>query len=555
MIRNLLVSVGLLLMGTAAFGQVLVSYKTKSALISKAVSSLVENLSETGFSSSNLPIVVINTDNGAVIIDDPKITAHMGIIDNGPGNRNTISDAYTNYNGTIGIELRGNSTQDFPKKPYNFETRDNIGANLDVSLLGLPKENDWVLSASYVDHTFIRNPLASHLSQLTGRWASHCLMVEVVLNGNYQGIYILMESIKRDKNRLNIAKLDPAEITSPDITGGYIWEVTGFENNMGYARNLKYPKYDEAAPAQRNYIIKYDNNFRSVMNSTTYKDETTGYSAWIDVPSFVDELIVQEATRNSDAYGWSSYFHKDMNQKINAGPVWDFDQSAGNSSYPDDGVAEGWMFKHQGTMNTPFFWKLLFDDPVFSYKVKLRWTELRKELYKTDNINIYIDSIANYLSEAQSREFAKWPVLGKYVWRETSGFQKRTTYKSEVEYLKGFLKKRFDWMDTELAKIQNPNPHTSIIQQFENGETLHVYPNPAADYLVFEISSKKPGKAIIQMYNYAGKLVQSSASLKLNNNITTYKFQFDPNLKQGFYLYKIVMDDRLLYAGKVIKRD
>ena len=551
MIRNLLVSAALVLMGTVAFSQILESGIKEPALISKAVSFPVENLSAAGFSSSNLPIVVITTDNGAVIIDDPKITAHMGIIDNGSGNRNNLTDAFTNYNGTIGIELRGNSTQGFPKKPYNFETRDNIGANLDASLLGLPKENDWVLSASYLDHTFIRNPLASYLSQLTGRWASHCRMVELVLNGNYQGIYILMESIKRDKNRVNIAKLDPAEISEPDITGGYIWEVTGFESNLGSARNLKYPKYNEAAPAQINYITKYDDDFRSVMNSSNYKDETTGYAAWIDVPSFVDELIVQEAIRNSDAYGWSGYFHKDMNQKINAGPVWDFDQSAGNSSYPDDGVVTGWMFKHAGTWNTPFFWKLLFDDPVFSYKVKLRWTELRNGPYKTDKINIFIDSVANYLSEAQSREFVKWPVLGANIWRETSGFQKRTTYKSEVDYLKGFLKKRFDWMDTELAKIQNPNPNTSIIQQFENSETLHVYPNPATDYLVFEISSKKSGKAIIQMYSYAGKLVQSSAPIELGPIITTYRFQFVPNLKQGFYLYKIIMDDRLLYAGKV----
>ena len=554
MIRNLLVSVGLLLMGTAAFSQVVAPGKTESALISNAVSSPVENFSGSGFSSSNLPILIINTSNGAVIIDDPKITARMGIIDNGPGIRNNITDAYTNYNGNIGIELRGNSTQGFPKKPYNFETRDNIGANLNVSLLGLPKENDWVLNASYLDHTFIRNPLALHLSKLAGRWASHCRMVEVVLNGDYQGIYILMESIKVDKNRLNIAKLDPAEITAPDITGGYIWEVTGFESNLGYARNLKYPKYDEAAPAQINYITKNDNDFRSVMNSATYKDETTGYAAWIDVPSFVDELIVQEATRNSDAYGFSGYFHKDMSQKIHAGPVWDFDQSAGNSSYPDDGVAEGWMFKHPWTSNTPFFWKLLFNDPVFSYKVRLRWTELRQGPYRTDKINIYIDSIANYLSEAQTREFAKWPVLGKNIWRETSGYQNRTTYKAEVDYLKNFLKKRFDWMDTELAKIQNPNPNTGIAQ-FENSEPLHVYPNPASDYLVFEISSKKSGKAIIQMYNYAGKLVQSSAPIELSTHITAYRFEFDPNLKEGFYLYKIVMDGRLLYAGKVVKKD
>ncbi len=93
------------------------------------------------------------------------------------------------------------------------------------------------------------------------------------------------------------------------------------------------------------------------MVSQNFKDETSGYHAWIDVESFVAELMVQEAMRNSDAYGWSGYFHKDLGSKINAGPVWDFDQSAGNSSYPDNGVVEGWLFSHSGTSNTPFFWK------------------------------------------------------------------------------------------------------------------------------------------------------------------------------------------------------
>ena len=150
-----------------------------------------------GYIPTNLPIFIIETDNKQ-IPDEPKITARLGIVYNGPGQTSSMFQTPNHYNGYIGIELRGNSTQHYPKKPYAIETRDSLGENLNVSLLGMPAENDWVLRASYFDHTFIRNPLACHMSRLTGRWASRCRLVELVLNGEYMGIYILMEKIKRD---------------------------------------------------------------------------------------------------------------------------------------------------------------------------------------------------------------------------------------------------------------------------------------------------------------------------------------------------------------------
>lgn len=115
-----------------------------------------KNFSQVTFTSSNLPIVVINT-NGQTISDEPKITADMGIIDNGPGIRNNITDTFNGYNGKIGIEIRGHSSQNFPKKQYGIELRDNAGNDIKVSLLGLPEESDWVLNASYTDKTFLRN--------------------------------------------------------------------------------------------------------------------------------------------------------------------------------------------------------------------------------------------------------------------------------------------------------------------------------------------------------------------------------------------------------------
>jgi len=503
------------------------------------------------FTSSNLPIFIIDTENNQKIPDEPKITANLGIIYNGSGIRNNISDPPDHYNGYIGIELRGNSTQHYPKKPYGIETRDAQGENLNVSLLGMPEENDWVLRASYFDHTFIRNPLADHMSRLTGRWASRCRLVELVLNGEYQGIYICMEKLKRDRNRLDIARLESYEISEPDISGGYIYEITGFEDNLGESRYLKYPKFYEAAPQQIAYIRQYDNNFRNVMRSGYYMDEVLGYNAWINVESFVDELLVQEAMRNSDAYGWSGYFHKDRNGKICAGPVWDFDQSAGNSSYPDDGIIDGWMFNHEHTNNTPFFWSKLWEDPVFKFKVRQRWGNLREDAFKTENLIAYIDSIAYLLSEAQQREFEKWPVLGEYIWRETTGYDQRDTYKKEVDYLKYFLIQRWIWMDTQLAQIPNPNPAAINMKQIL--DDILVYPNPAKDFLIFDINSRKTAVAFINIYNHLGILVHSTALFDLNQGTNSHSLKLDKLNQPGVYLYKVIINNELGCTGRFIK--
>lgn len=122
------------------------------------------------FTSSNLPLIVIHT-NGLTIRDDPKIIAHMGIIWNGPGNRNSLSDPMNNYNWNVGIEFRGSSSQGFPKKSYGFETKAIGGGNMNVSLLGMPEENDWILYAPYTDKAMIRNVLTFTLDASLGNYS------------------------------------------------------------------------------------------------------------------------------------------------------------------------------------------------------------------------------------------------------------------------------------------------------------------------------------------------------------------------------------------------
>jgi len=159
-----------------------------------------------GFTSSNLPIVVINT-NGATIPDDPKIPVGLNVYNKGAGQRNYLTDM-PEFEGRTGIETRGSSSQSFPKKSYGFESWDASGNSIDVSFLGMPAESDWILNANYTDKSFVRNVMAYQVWQNLGHYGTRYHFVELVLNGQYQGIYIFSEKIKRDKNRLEISKLN-----------------------------------------------------------------------------------------------------------------------------------------------------------------------------------------------------------------------------------------------------------------------------------------------------------------------------------------------------------
>ena len=158
------------------------------------------------FTDSNLPIVVITTDldsNGQslTILDDPKILASMKIIKHPDGSRNYLSDAsnsaYLNYNGRIGIEIRGSSSQSLPKKGYGLTTlkADNVSNN-NVSLLGMPSENDWILNGLAFDPSLIRDYLSYNLSRQIGEYATRTVYCELVINGEYRGLYLLQEKIK-----------------------------------------------------------------------------------------------------------------------------------------------------------------------------------------------------------------------------------------------------------------------------------------------------------------------------------------------------------------------
>ncbi len=248
--------------------------------------------------SSNLPIVVIKT-NGQTIVDEPKIMADMRIIYNGPGNRNHLTDSLNHYNGKIGIEFRGNTSQNSPKKPYGIETRNLDSTNRNVSLLGMPSENDWILFNTYDDETFMRDVLTHALARNAGRYSSRTAFVELFVSSNdsleyedYKGIYVLMEKIKQDKNRVDISELEYKDSTGNALTGGYIVKIDHHVGNPGPYWDSQYPnecgdfrtdfELDEPAdenihPAHLTYIQGYLHQFETALWGPAFTDPVQGY--------------------------------------------------------------------------------------------------------------------------------------------------------------------------------------------------------------------------------------------------------------------------------------
>lgn len=451
--------------------------------------------SQVNLTSSNLPIFVINT-YGKEIVDEPKITAHLGIIYNGEGIRNNVNDTYNHYNGNIQIEIRGSSSQTYPKKSYAVQTVDLAGNSLDTSLLGLPTENDWIFYGPYSDKTLIRDILAFKLFSDMGHYASRSKLFELIINGEYKGVYVLLEKIKRDKNRVDIAKLNPDDIDGDELTGGYIIKidkVNGVETEGWYSDfspysgawqkilyQYHYPDIDDIVPQQKNYIQNKIYQFESLMYSPFFNEPFGGYYDLIGLDSFVDIFLITELARNVDGYRLSTFLHKDKDSnggKIKCGPIWDYNFAFGNADYYNAWNTSGLHlyteFKDD-PFQIPFWWKKLMMDKIFTNRIAWKWAKFRNSCLSSNRIILTIDSLAALLDESQKRNFDKWKILGTYVW---ANYFIGNTYESEINYLKSWIKYRLNWLDNFI-----PKDYSYVNWKDNDEQIINIMPNTIADY-------------------------------------------------------------------------
>ena len=519
-------------------------------------------------SKTNLPLLIIDT-KGQVIPDEPKITAYLKVIDNGPGQLNGILDDATDYEGSMGIELHGQSTQQFPKLCYGVELRTQAGADTNVSLLDLPAEADWILSAPYSDKSMMRNAITYQLGRkMGGPWQPRYKWCEVYLNGSYNGVYMLIEKIKRGADRVDINKLKPDEISGDNLTGGYIvkvdktWDLTTAEyfythpantyyNARNYAFTYVYPKFNEIVTQQKSYILDYLTTTENVLNGSSFKDPLNGFRKYMDLNSFVDFQVINEFANNVDGYRYSTYFYKKKDSdggKLFAGPIWDFDLCYGNVDYsPSNLATDEWLYPHYGPNEgyPMHWWARLMEDPDYRKAFASQWKALRTGPFSTDSIMADIDNHIQYLDEAVNRNFTRWPILGQYVW---PNYFVGTTYKEEIDYLKTWMTDRLTWMDG------NVSLSTGELVSGNQGYNVAVFPNPVKEQLNIGLSTQDVKKIDIEILDLLGKVVYSSNYTPGFIGIQTIQLNL-PKMTPGCYILRLKQSGQIFSFKKLILND
>jgi CotH kinase protein/Secretion system C-terminal sorting domain len=519
--------------------------------------------------SSNLPILIIET-NGQSIPDQEKVLVKFKVIYGGEGKVNLLADSLNaHYNAYAGVELRGSSSQMFPKKPYGVELRHKDGSENPQPLLGLPAESDWVLFASYNEKSLMHNVLTLSLGRQLGGYASRSRYVELMLNGEYQGVYVLLEKIKRDKNRLDIANLKPEDIEGDQLTGGYILKIDkGTGSNLGsftskFANlNANYTTYYYDTPKsinsiQKKYISEYVAKFEQAIYGPDFKDPLKGYQPYIDVASFVKMFILNEVSRNIDGYRISSFLYKDRDSKggkLSAGPPWDYDITYGNADYCDGKRYDLFAYNFnsicpQDFWLVPGYWQRLLTDPYFVGQLRTLYFEQRKVGGSLDinRLNAEIDSYANTLQEAQKRNFQKWPILGIYIWPNSRPVP--ATWEGEVLELKTWLANRLLWLDANLPKEYTITANELPTEEF----SVKAFPNPFIDKIQLTIFSSSAKGAVVGVYDESGRqLLSQKIDLLAGQNEKEINLQ-NFETYQKIYFLKIQTDKGQVKLSRMVK--
>ena len=444
---------------------------------------------------SNLPLMVFDSFGYNVHSQDTLMVPVAGaFIAPGEDGQTVITDE-PEFGGRAGLRVRGQSSQRWPKKQYALEIWGeghndavmdaSVAEDREVSIFGLPAESDWVVNGPYADKSQLNNYLSFLWGNKMGTYAPRTRLVEVFLNANggaveypadYLGTYVLMEKIKIDNNRVDVAQLGPTDNAEPEITGGYIWKKnqpgTGdvpWTTSRGIELRHHDPDDSEITPAQSAWLTAHVNQFEAALYGPNFTDPELGYQAYIDVDSWIDTWILVEMAKNIDGFRLSTYYHKDRDGKIKQGPAWDYNFALSNADYLEGGLPQGWYHTLIGGTDYPY-WPRLFEDPHFVQRLVDRWQQLRGEVLTTENLIADIEAAVSEISGGDerlsdaghdnpiSRNFQKWTNLATYHWPNCHFSPDAdcgpspighapTTYVDYIDVMKWFVEQRVAWMD------------------------------------------------------------------------------------------------------------
>ena len=439
--------------------------------------------------NSNLPVVIIDTFGASIASDTTLSPVSAYFIDTAADDGRAAMLDSPDFAGRGGMRLRGQSSQGFAQQPYAFETWDEVDGDKEVSILGMPKESDWILYNPYSEKSLMQNALAYLWANRMGQYAVRTRYVELFVNtgtgaaarvdyaGDYRGVYIFMEKIKIDDDRVDIAKLGPSDNAAPDVTGGYIWKHDKDDAGErlfdagGYSWNFHEPSPQEITPAQETYLKNYITEFANVLNGPNFRDPVNGYAKYIDVDSWIDHHIMVELTKNIDGFRISTYYHKDRGGKITMGPIWDYNLSLGNADYNNGWVPSGWYHDLLGDNDYRYF-RRLFQDPDFAQRYQDRWQELRQDVLATPRLMADVDNLLTLLSDGNGnypvgnnpaqasnnpvvRHYKRWQHLASDTW---PNWFVDPAWINHVNWMKDWLRQRLEWWDSQYLAAPTITP-------------------------------------------------------------------------------------------------
>ncbi len=406
------------------------------------------------YQPTNLPLIVINTENGSLPADKDKDTQVKS-------NIVIIKDGKVNTKGSGTIKYRGNSTLDPAKKSFRikFDTKTNV--------LDLPaKAKKWVLFANMYDKTLLRNRLGYKMSTIFGlKYTPACHHVDLIINGDFKGNYLLCDQIDVNKNRVDITKMDSSSTSEPEVTGGYLIEGDAFaekepsyfKTNQGILFCIKYPSSSDITQQQSTYI---KNKFNQV-EAEIYQNNLNN----IDFESFARYFLIEDFAGNIDGVWSSFYLTKERgDEKIYFGPVWDLDLAFDNDIflYPTN-EKKNFAFKYcySNGSTQALVMKLLSNEALLQ-KVKDVWNEMMNAGFNKEALISFINEQVEHINESQKLNFIRWDILNEKQFLQPTA---RGSYEAEIQYLKEFIENRFNIYN----QIVNSATTQSVNEEVQGG--------------------------------------------------------------------------------------
>lgn len=352
------------------------------------------------------------------------------------------SDGHLDYRGTTQMKGRGNSTWNFPKKPYALKL------DRRSTVLGMPAHKRWCLLANWVDRTLMRNDVAFEIARQMPSLAytPRGRFVELFLNGRHMGNYYLCEQIKVDKNRVDIAELSPNAMTGLGVTGGFILEAdVSFDETFRWVSDRAQLPWqckdpDEVSPAQFAYVRRFVDEMEEALYDET-RFANREFARYMDLGSFADWWLVHELTGNLEPrYPKSCLMHKDQDRademaKMCAGPVWDFDYETFIPAY-----------SQQFVVYPNLYYARLFDDEAFCQLVKQHWDGLKEKGLLT-HIGDYIDQQEHRLEASDRLNAAMWPTT------ERVNGDTYLSFHDAAQRLKRAFTQKYYWLDNAITNF------------------------------------------------------------------------------------------------------